>query len=70
MKTIRQLADEIGVSKQAVQQKLKKEPLASSFRQHTTTKGNTIYIKNSGIELIKAEFSASVAEVKTTSNGN
>jgi small-conductance mechanosensitive channel len=70
MKTIKQIADEIGVSKQAVQQKLKKEPLASSCRQHTTTNGNTIYIKNQGVELIKSAFSASVAENLSATTDN
>jgi predicted ArsR family transcriptional regulator len=70
MKTIKQIADEIGVSKQAVQQKLKKEPLASSCRQHTTINGNTIYVKNQGVELIKAAFSASVADKLSTSGDN
>lgn len=32
MKTIKQIADEIGVSKQAIQQRLKREPLASACR--------------------------------------
>ena len=68
MKTIRQIADEIGVSKQAVQQKLKKEPLATACRQHTTTNGNTKYINNQGIELIRAAFSTSVADNETATN--
>jgi predicted transcriptional regulator len=70
MKTIRQIADEIGVSKQAVQQKLKKEPLASSCRQYTTINGNTTYIKNQGIELIKSAFSTSVASNLSATKDN
>jgi predicted transcriptional regulator len=68
MKTIRQIADELGVSKQAVQQRLRKEPLTSACRQHTTRNGNTIYIENQGVELIKASFSTSVADKLSATN--
>ena len=37
MKTIRQIADEIGVSKQAVFKKIKREPLSTSLQGLTTT---------------------------------
>ena len=70
MKTIKQIADEIGVTKQAVQQRIKKEPLASALRQQTTTNGNTIYIENSGVELIKQSFSTTIADNKLTINDN
>jgi transcriptional regulator with XRE-family HTH domain len=59
MKTIKQIADEIGVSKQAVSQKIKKEPLSSSLRKLTQIKGNTVYISEEGETLIKSTFSQS-----------
>jgi len=68
MKTIKQIADELGVSKQAVQQRLKKEPLASACRQRTTRNGNTIYIDNQGVELIKATFATSVVDNLSATN--
>ena len=37
MKTIRQIADEIGVSKQAVFKKIKREPLSTSLQGLTAT---------------------------------
>ena len=37
MKTIREIADEIGVSKQAVFKKIKREPLSTSLRGLTST---------------------------------
>ena len=37
MKTIRQIADEIGVSKQAVFKKIKHEPLSTSLQGLTAT---------------------------------
>lgn len=37
-KTIKQLADEFGVSKQAIHQKRKKEPLSTRLQPFTSTK--------------------------------
>ena len=37
MKTIRQIADELGVSKQAVFKKMKREPLSTGLRGLTST---------------------------------
>jgi predicted transcriptional regulator len=34
-KTIKQIADEVGVTKQAVHQKMKKEPLSTSLQSLT-----------------------------------
>lgn len=49
MKTIRQIADEIGVSKQAVFKKIKREPLSTSLQGLTATVD--------GEKLIKQAFS-------------
>ena len=56
MKTVKQIADELGVSKQAVHQKMKQEPLSSSLRQFMSIKGNTLYIEVDGESLIKQAF--------------
>ena len=52
MKTIKQIADEIGVSKTAVRKKMTDE-MKTKFAQ---TIGNTIYISLQGENLIKSSF--------------
>ncbi|MCT0035903.1 HTH domain-containing protein, partial [Lactococcus lactis subsp. lactis] len=52
LKTIKELADEIGVSKQAVWQKIKKES-SIDLRQFTSKKGNTVYVDVDGQKVIK-----------------
>jgi len=56
MKTIRQIADEITVTKQAVHQKIKKEPLSSAVKPFISTVDGTVYISVDGEELIKSAF--------------
>jgi uncharacterized protein YqgV (UPF0045/DUF77 family) len=56
-KTIKQIADELGVSKQAVHQKRRKEPLSTSLQPFTTTVDGVIYISVDGENLIKQAFS-------------
>ena len=53
LKTIKELADEIGVSKQAVWQKIKKES-SIDLRQFTSKKGNTVDVD--GQKVIKSAF--------------
>ncbi|ARR88280.1 RepB-like protein [Lactococcus lactis subsp. cremoris] len=55
LKTIKELADEIGVSKQAVWQKIKKES-SIDLRQFTSKKGNTVYVDVDGQKVIKNAF--------------
>jgi len=55
LKTIKKLADEIGVSKQAVWQKIKKES-SIDLRQFTSKKGNTVYVDVDGQKVIKSAF--------------
>lgn len=55
-KTIKQLAEELGVSKQAIHQKIKKEPLSTDLRKFTTTVDGTVYISIDGENLIKSAF--------------
>lgn len=56
LKTIRELADELGVSKQAIWQKIKRDT-SIDLRQFTSTKGNTVYVDVDGQKAIKAMFS-------------
>jgi len=56
MKTVRQLADEIGVSKQAVWQKIKKEPLSTKLEPCLTKSGRTVYFNEQGEIIVKTAF--------------
>lgn len=67
MKSIRQIADEIGVSKQAVFKKIKREPLSTSLREFTSTVDGRLMVSVDGVELIKQAFSA--RESSTGSRG-
>lgn len=60
-KTIKQIADEIGVSKQAVHQKRKKEPLLTALQPFTKTVDGVIYISVEGENIIKSAFSKSAS---------
>lgn len=57
MKTIKQIADEIGVSKQAIQQRLKKEPLASTCRPLLAMVGGVWQVPPEAETLILSAFS-------------
>ena len=56
LKTIRELADELGVSKQAIWQKIKRDT-SIDLRKFTSTKGNTVYVDVDGQKAIKSMFS-------------
>ena len=56
MKNIKTLAGEIGVTKQAVFQKMKKEPLASRLDELTTRVGGVVYVYPEGEGMIKEQF--------------
>lgn len=56
LKTIRELPDELGVSKQAIWQKIKRDS-SIDLRQFTSTKGNTVYVDVDGQKAIKSMFS-------------
>ena len=55
LKTIRELADELGISKQAIWQKIKRDA-SIDLRQFTSTKGNTVYVNVDGQKIIKSMF--------------
>ena len=55
-KTIKEIAEEIGVSKQAVQKRISREPLYTSIQPYISTVGGTKYIAYIGESLIKSTF--------------
>lgn len=56
MKTIKQIADEIGVSKQAIFKKIKKEPLSTSLQGFISTVDGRLIVSVDGETLITNEF--------------
>lgn len=72
MKTIKQIADEIGVSKQAVYDKIKKEPLSSDLKEFALKIDNTLHYTLDGENLIKSAFNknqqSSVSSKATDNN--
>lgn len=57
LKTIRELAEELDVSKQAIWQKIKRDA-SIDLRQFTSKKGNTVYVDVDGQKAIKKMFSS------------
>lgn len=55
-KTIKQIAEELGVSKQAVHQKRKSKELSSALQPFTSTVDGVVYISVDGENLIKQAF--------------
>ena len=68
-KTIKELAEEIGISKQAVWQKIKKEA-STDLQQFMTKKGNTIYVSSYGQNIIKSMFHRENENVSDKENIN
>ena len=66
MKTIRQIADEIGVSKQAIFKKIRREPLSTSLQGLTATVDGRLMVEVDGEKLIKRAFS----EIKPSTTDN
>jgi hypothetical protein len=56
MKTVKQIADELGVSKQAIQKRLTREPLCTNIQPYIHTVDGTRYIDVDGENLIKSAF--------------
>jgi transcriptional regulator with XRE-family HTH domain len=70
-KTIKQIADEIGVTKQAVHQKRKGKELSTALQPFTTTVDGVVYISVDGEKLIKSAFvSEHTVNVPTTVDGS
>ena len=66
MKTIKQIAEEIGVSKQAVNERMKREPLCVLLGTSLSKIGNTIHIDEAGEKLIKQTFGKMQTTSKST----
>jgi len=57
VKTIKQIADEIGVSKQAIFYRMKRPPLSNTLRSLTTKLDGILMVSFDGEKLIKQAFS-------------
>jgi len=68
MKTVKQIADEIGVTRQAIHLKIQKEPLSSALQPYLTKNGKALYIEDIGVKLICSEFLSSVKEKPLTND--
>ena len=64
-KTVRQIADEIGVTKQAVFKKIKSEPLSTSLQRFISKVDGTVYISVDGENLVKQAFIKNDPSTKT-----
>ena len=62
MKTVKQIADEIGVTKQAVFYRIKKPPLSNVLQSLTTKKDGVLMVSFDGETLIKQAFSGDTAK--------
>lgn len=69
-KTIRQIAEELGVSKQAVHQKRKSKALETALQSFTTTIDGTVYISVEGETLLKQAFQKPEKPAPSTVNDN
>lgn len=65
-KTVRQIANEIGVSKQAIFKKMKSEPLSTNLQQFTQKVDGTVHIAVDGEKLIKQAFAKKEAPTVNT----
>jgi predicted DNA-binding protein YlxM (UPF0122 family) len=61
MKTIPQIAKEIGVTRQAIYKKIKKEPLLTSLQGLTVMNNNKLTVDSNGETLIKTAFDKNVS---------
>jgi DNA-binding phage protein len=55
-KPITQIAKEIGVTRQAVYQKIRKKSLSTALQGHLTTTVNGLHVDSDGVKLIKSAF--------------
>ena len=69
MKTVAEIAAEIGVSKQAIFYRIRKPPLSNALRSLTTKTLNVLTIEDDGVTLIKQAFEMEIVKenVKRTS---
>jgi predicted DNA-binding protein YlxM (UPF0122 family) len=62
MKTVAEIAAEIGVSKQAIFYRIRKPPLSNALRSLTTKTSNCLTINNDGVTLIKQAFELEIVK--------
>ena len=55
-KTIKEIAQGLGVSRQAIYKKIKKEPLSTQIQPFLSTVDNIVYIDMDGIALLNSKF--------------
>ena len=64
-RTIRQIAAELGVTKQAIRQRIaRNEELRKEFEEHSKTVDGVIYVDEQGVEVIRAVYSKDMTENK------
>jgi HTH domain. len=66
MKTIKQIADELGVSRQAVHKRMKQEPLSTSLQGLTSTVDGKFTVAVDGEMLIRQAFTRHNASTKSS----
>lgn len=54
--TVAEIAEELKVTKQAIHQRIKKEPLSTSLHQFTSIKGKSLTIHVDGVNIIRKAF--------------
>jgi len=69
-KTVKQIAEELGVSKQAVHQKRKSKRLSETLQPFTTTIDGVVYIAPEGETLLKQAFLKPETPTPSTVNDN
>lgn len=69
-KTVKQIAEELGVSKQAVHQKRKNKRLSATLQPFTTTIDGVVYIAPEGETLLKQAFLKPETPTPSTVNDN
>jgi DNA-binding transcriptional MerR regulator len=52
MKTIKQVADELGITKDTLRKRISREPLKSNIKPHIIIKGNTKYFTDTGVDIV------------------
>jgi hypothetical protein len=72
MKTIKQIADELGVTKDSLKKRLNREPLKNAVEPHLETVNGIKYITEKGCEIIKNAYTSSgdTAETSPGTNGD
>lgn len=64
-KTIPQIANEIGVSRQAVWYKIKNKKFAEEIKKHSHRMGKKFFIDELGVQIIKNAFAQDMCNTKT-----